>query len=63
MMIVIIIVMLITIIVRYRLRRQSWAGHVYFGGRPDDEDPVFDDRDPRAPQEILYYNILYYTIL
>merc|ERR1712217_603096 len=32
-------------------KKQSWASHVYFGGRIDDVDPVWDENDPRAPQE------------
>merc|ERR1740121_2004179 len=34
-----------------KLKKQSWAEHVYFGGRVGDVDPVYDEGDPRTPQE------------
>lgn len=34
-----------------KLKKLSWNGYIYFGGRIDDEDPVLSDDDPRAPEE------------
>eukprot|EP00931_Biecheleriopsis_adriatica_P055284 TRINITY_DN32636_c0_g1_i1.p1 TRINITY_DN32636_c0_g1~~TRINITY_DN32636_c0_g1_i1.p1 ORF type:complete len:487 (-),score=150.75 TRINITY_DN32636_c0_g1_i1:49-1509(-) len=34
-----------------KLKKQSWAEHVYFGGRVGDVDPVYEEHDPRTPQE------------
>lgn len=34
-----------------KLKKQSWAEHVYFGGRVGDVDPVYEENNPRTPQE------------
>eukprot|EP00933_Yihiella_yeosuensis_P038389 TRINITY_DN32325_c0_g1_i1.p1 TRINITY_DN32325_c0_g1~~TRINITY_DN32325_c0_g1_i1.p1 ORF type:complete len:538 (-),score=139.09 TRINITY_DN32325_c0_g1_i1:329-1942(-) len=34
-----------------KMKKQSWVEHVYFGGRVDDVDPVYEEHDPRTPQE------------
>lgn len=34
-----------------KLKKLSWRGYLYFGGRIDDEEVIYDEKDPRYPQE------------